>query len=100
MLRKLALIALVPAFIAVGPALAITAKEKKETCEIGAKDQNLEGKKAAEFIRKCMGKGNYEPQARKDLMKKTKHVKKPATKKKVVKKPAVTKPAPTQQKQQ
>jgi len=92
MLRKLALVALVPALLVTGPALAVTAKQKKETCEIGAKDQNLTGKAATAFIRKCMGKGNYEPQARKDAMKKEKAMKQSAAKKPAMKKPAA-KPA-------
>ena len=92
MLRKLALVALVPAMLVAGPALAVTAKEKKQTCEIGAKDQNLTGKAANDFIRKCMGKGNYEPPARKDAMKKQKAMKKSAMKN-TKKKPAMKKPA-------
>ena len=79
MLRKLALITLVPALIAAGPALAVTAKEKQETCKVGAASQNLTGAQAAAFIKKCMAKGNYEPAARKDA-KKAAAMKKPAPK--------------------
>ena len=37
-----------------GPALAITAKEKKVTCEFGADDQKLEGGARKSFMAKCM----------------------------------------------
>ena len=37
-----------------GPALAITAKEKKVTCEFGADDQKLEGAARKSFMAKCM----------------------------------------------
>jgi hypothetical protein len=36
------------------PAIALTAKEKMETCKFGAEDQELTGKKAQDFIKKCM----------------------------------------------
>jgi hypothetical protein len=36
------------------PAIALTAKEKMETCKFGADDQELTGKKAQDFIKKCM----------------------------------------------
>ena len=36
------------------PALAITAKEKRETCRFGATDQKLTGAKQKAFIAKCM----------------------------------------------
>ena len=36
------------------PALAITAKEKMDTCKFGAADQKLTGKKEQDFVRKCM----------------------------------------------
>jgi hypothetical protein len=36
------------------PAIALTAKEKMETCKFGAADQELTGKKAQDFIKKCM----------------------------------------------
>lgn len=44
-----ALTVLVPA-----PALAITAKEKMETCKFGADDQKLKGPKRTAFIKRCM----------------------------------------------
>jgi hypothetical protein len=36
------------------PAPALTAKEKMDTCKFGAEDQQLTGKKAQDFIKKCM----------------------------------------------
>jgi hypothetical protein len=77
--RKLALIALLPLLLVATPASAITAKQKAETCKIGADDQKLEGAKRKAFLTKCLGTGNYQPKARKDALKKT--IKKPATKK-------------------
>jgi len=65
MLRKLALVALVPLLAAASPALAVTAKEKQETCKIGADSQQLTGAKRSAFIKKCMAKGNFEPPGRK-----------------------------------
>jgi hypothetical protein len=41
-----------------------------ETCKVGAESQNLTGAKQQAFIKRCMAGGNYEPQARKDAMKK------------------------------
>ena len=60
----------------------VTAKEKMETCKVGATAENLTGAKRTAFIKKCMAKGNYEPAARKAAMKKAKAMKKPAAKKK------------------
>lgn len=84
MLRKLALVALVPLLAAASPALAVTAKEKQETCKVGAESQELTGAKRTAFIQKCMAKGNFEPPGRKAA-------KKPAGK---PKKPAVMAPPP------
>jgi len=78
MLRKLALIALVPLLAAASPALAVTAKEKQETCKVGADSQQLEGAKRAAFIKKCMAKGNFEPPGRKAAKKPAAKPKKPA----------------------
>jgi hypothetical protein len=36
------------------PALAVTAKQKMETCKFGADNQTLTGKARADFIKKCM----------------------------------------------
>ncbi len=98
MLRKLALIALVPLLASVSPALAVTAKEKQETCKIGAQAQNLEGKKATDFVKKCLAKGNYEPAARKAAMKGKKKVKKKVSTKKPAPKPMAAPPPPQEKK--
>ena len=99
MLRTLGLFAL-PLLLLASPASAITAKEKMETCKVGAQTQNLEGAKANAFIKKCMAKGNYEPAARKDAKKKAAAMKKPATTKKPAAMPtmapAATEPPPKQ----
>ncbi len=88
MLRTLGLIAL-PLVLLATPASAITTNEKMETCKVGAQAQNLDGAKAAAFVKKCMAKGNYEPAARRDAKKKAVVVKKkPAA--------APTAPAPKQ----
>jgi len=72
----------------------VTAKEKMETCKIGATAENLTGAKRTAFIKKCMARGNYEPAARKAAMKKAKAMKKPAAKKKAAMKKPAMKPAP------
>jgi len=74
------------ALIAVTPALAATKAQKMETCKFGAQSEHLEGAKAKAFINKCMGKGDYEPAARRDAMKKS------GPKKKAMAKPAAAKP--------
>jgi len=97
MWRPIGLICL-PLLLIAGPALAVTAKEKMETCKIGAEAQNLEGAQAAAFIKKCMAGGNYQPQARKDALK---AAKKPAAKNSTAAaKPAAPAAKPTEQKQQ
>lgn len=68
MLKYLGLIGL-PLLLLANPASAISSKEKMETCKFGADNQKLTGAKRNAFIRKCMSKGNYEPQARKDAKK-------------------------------
>jgi hypothetical protein len=90
MWRPIALICL-PLLLVASPALAVTAKEKMETCKVGAEAQNLQGAQANAFIKKCMAGGNYQPQARKDALK---------TSKKPAPKPAAAAPQPAQQKQQ
>ena len=40
------------------PALAITAKQKMETCKFGADHPMLAGKQRADFIKKCMSEKN------------------------------------------
>ncbi len=91
MLRTLGLIAL-PLVLLATPASAITPDEKMETCKVGAQSQNLDGAKAAAFVKKCMAKGNYEPAARRDAKKKAATAKKPAAKPAA----APTAPAPKQ----
>jgi hypothetical protein len=36
------------------PAVAVTTKQKMETCKFGADDQKLKGKARTSFISKCM----------------------------------------------
>ncbi len=85
------------------PASAASHKQKLETCRIGAKSEHLTGKKETDFVRKCMGRGDYEPAARKAMMKHEKTMKKPAKKKAAMKKTVAKKkaeamkPAPKQQ---
>jgi hypothetical protein len=40
------------------PAVAVTAKQKMETCKFGADDQKLTGKDRAVFLKKCMSNKN------------------------------------------
>ena len=76
MARLLALTALLPLLLIATPAAAaVTAKQKADTCKVGADEQKLDGAKRKTFLAKCMGKGNYEPKARIELKKKTKKVK-------------------------
>lgn len=69
MLKYVSLLGL-PLLLLAMPASAISYKQKMETCKFGANDQKLTGAKRSAFIKKCMGKGNYQPAARKDAMKK------------------------------
>jgi len=89
MLGRLSLVAVIPILLLASPALAVTAKEKQETCKIGADSQQLTGAKRTIFINRCMAKGNYEPPGRKVA-------KKPAAKKpmKPAAAPAQATPAP------
>jgi psiF repeat len=79
MLRFIGLLGL-PLLLLATPVSALSSKEKMETCKFGADDQKLTGAKRNAFIKKCMGKGNYQPQARKDAKKKSAAMKKPAAK--------------------
>jgi hypothetical protein len=92
MLRTLGLasLLLLPPLLLATPAAAVTAKQKMDTCKFGADDQKLTGTKRNAFIKKCMGKGNYEPPERKKLT-----AQKPKAKKPMAKKPADTKPMAT-----
>jgi hypothetical protein len=51
-----AMLAVLPS-AAAAPALAITAKQRMETCKFGADDQKLTGAARNAFIRKCMAPG-------------------------------------------
>jgi hypothetical protein len=70
MLGRLCLAAALPLVLIATSASAATKEEKMETCKVGAESQNLTGAKQQAFIKRCMAGGNYEPQARKDAMKK------------------------------
>lgn len=43
------------------PALALTAKQKMETCKFGANDQKLKGAARTAFIKSCMKDAPMEP---------------------------------------
>jgi hypothetical protein len=91
MLRKIGLLGL-PLLLLATPASAVTHKQKMETCKAGATDLKLTGAKARSFIHKCMGRGDYEPAARREFMKKEKTAKKTAMKpQSAMKKPVSTK---------
>jgi hypothetical protein len=68
-MRYAVLSALLPLFLLATPASAATKSQKMETCKVGADADHLEGTARDDFMKKCMGAGNYEPQARKDAMK-------------------------------
>lgn len=67
--RSFALLSLLPALLLAQPAFAVSAKEKMETCKVGADSQDLKGAKRDAFIKRCMAAGNYEPEARKNAAK-------------------------------
>lgn len=90
MLRYIGLLCLPLLLLQASPAAAVSYKQKMETCKFGASDQKLTGAKRNAFIKKCMGKSNYQPAARKDAMKKAKAMKKQAAK--PAAKPAAMKP--------
>jgi hypothetical protein len=87
MLRSIGLIGLALLLLA-HPASAVTYKEKLATCKSGATDLKLTGKKRDEFLKKCVGKGDYEPPGR------TMAKKKPAMKKPPAKPVTVPEPKP------
>jgi len=78
MLKTLSLICLLPALLVATPASAATKEQKMETCKFGADNDKLEGKKRDDFVKRCMSNANYEPAARKEVMKKPAAKKKPA----------------------
>jgi len=51
---RVCLAGLLTSLLLATPALAITAKEKRATCEFGATDQKLTGAKRKTFIARCM----------------------------------------------
>jgi hypothetical protein len=53
-----AMVGLLPAVLTGAPALAITAKQKMETCKFGADDQKLTGAARVVFLKKCMSNKN------------------------------------------
>ncbi len=94
MLRKIAIIGVLPLLLLASPASAATREQKMETCKFGADDQKLEGAKRNAFIKRCIAQGNFEPPGRKAA-------KKPAAKKPMAPKPMdkpadVPPPAPKQ----
>ncbi len=58
MLRYAFVAALLAAAMASTPSLAVSQKDKQETCEIGAKAQNLQGADRAKFMKNCMANRN------------------------------------------
>ena len=54
MARLIAAAGLTASMLFSAPAIAVTAKEKQETCKFGADDQKLEGAKRKAFMAKCM----------------------------------------------
>ena len=91
-MRYAALAALLPLVLLAAPAAAATKAQKQETCKVGADADHLQGAKRDAFMKKCMGAGNYEPQARRDALKKAKTAKKPAAKKPAAKPTAAAAP--------
>jgi psiF repeat len=57
LLCSVAFAAALPLLLA-GPAAAVTAKQKMETCKFGADDQKLTGAKRQAFISRCMANRN------------------------------------------
>jgi hypothetical protein len=58
MRARLVLIGALPLLLIAAPAVALTAKEKQETCKIGADSQQLTGAKRKAFMAKCMSNKN------------------------------------------
>jgi hypothetical protein len=58
MRARLVLIGALPLLLLATPASAITAKEKQETCKVGADSQQLTGAKRKTFMAKCMSNKN------------------------------------------
>lgn len=54
MLRHAVIAATLIVLLPAAPSLALTPKEKMETCKIGAEHQKLAGKERKKFMAKCM----------------------------------------------
>ena len=63
MLRVLAILSLFPVLLLATPASALTAKEKADTCKIGADAQKLTGGKRKTFMTNCMAQADAKPKA-------------------------------------
>lgn len=59
--KRLLIAATFAVFAFNAPALALTAKQKMETCQFGAKDQKLKGAARTAFIKNCMKDAPMEP---------------------------------------
>ena len=55
---RYAIVAALIAAAAATPSLAVSAKDKQETCKIGADAQNLKGPERAKFMKNCMANRN------------------------------------------
>ena len=64
MLRYFSLLAL-PLLLLTTPASALTAKQKMDTCKVGAQAQKLTGAKRNAFIKRCMAKDTGKTMAKK-----------------------------------
>ena len=64
MLRYFSLLAL-PLLLLATPASALTAKQKMDTCKVGAQAQKLTGAKRNAFIKRCMAKDTGKSMAKK-----------------------------------
>jgi hypothetical protein len=58
MIRYAVVAGLLAVVLPSGSALAVTAKQKMETCQFGADDQKLEGAARKSFMAKCMANKN------------------------------------------
>jgi psiF repeat len=58
MLRYVSVAAVLALVALGGPASAVTAKEKMETCKFGADDQKLTGAARKKFLSRCMAGGD------------------------------------------
>ena len=58
MLRITCVAGLLIVMLPSSPSLALTAKQKMETCKFGADDQKLQGGARKTFLSRCMAKGD------------------------------------------